>query len=162
MATKAISLQAATPQDLETMTMGYIARGFTIMNKTPAQVTLLKKKQFSTTWLIIDLVLIFLFGFGLLLLIIYLIMYAMGNDQMVTITVSSLAAQQYGGQLPQQQPITGQLAQQAVSGQLPQPWVNAPRSEDGNYWWDGQNWQPVPRADQSGPLSQSPTNPTAY
>lgn len=164
MATRAISLQAATPQDLETMTMAYIAQGFSVMNKTPAQVTLFRQKQFSTTWLIIDLVLIFFFGFGLLLLIIYLIIYAAQSDDMVTITIASMAAPPYGGYIAQQ-PYSGPLPQQPYSGPLPrtiapQQWMSAPRSPDGQYWWDGRAWQPIPSAAPSGPMPQPPTIPT--
>ncbi len=189
MATRSISLQAASSQDLETMTMSYIAHGFTIANKTSAQVTLIKKKPFPVVWLIIDLICISLFGFGLLMIAITLIIYASDSDQMVTITVGNLAPQAYSGQLAQ--PGTGQFASQPYSGQIvpqasspysgqfagsrpltpsgaygvaaaPSSYLTAPRSPDGYYWWDGQAWQPVPQAGQTGPMGQPPTQPLGY
>jgi hypothetical protein len=162
MATKAIAVQAATPQDLASMKLAYIAKGFSVMTDTPAQVALFKKKPFPTVWIIVDVVLIFLFGFGVLLIILHLIMYAVASDQMVTITVANMAAPAYSGQLSQ--PGSGQLSQ-PVSGQIgaaSDAWQSAPRSPDGNYWWDGQAWQPVPQAGQSGPMPQAPTGPMGY
>lgn len=107
MATKAIAVQAATPQDMETMTMQYIAQGYSIANKSAAQVSLLKRKKISTTWIIIDLVCILLFGFGLIMLLITMIVYAADNDKMVTITVAGVGGTPTTGQLePQTQPQT--------------------------------------------------------
>lgn len=102
MATKAIAVQAATPQDLETMTMQYISQGYVIANKSPAQVSLVKRKKINMTWLIIDLAFILVFGFGLLMLLITFIFYAMDNDKMVTITVVGWGASQTTGQLEPQ------------------------------------------------------------
>ncbi|HEY7779317.1 MAG TPA: hypothetical protein VIC85_03810 [Ktedonobacterales bacterium] len=137
MATRSMSIQAATPQDLETMTMSYIAQGFSVANKTPTQVTLIKRKEFSVLWAVIG------FLVCVLPLLIYLIIYASESDQMVVITLAG--AQPASGTIP----LLG--GPQATSGGLPrtgaQPltYVNAPRSPDGVYWWDGQAWQPVPQ-----------------
>ncbi|HEY7057444.1 MAG TPA: hypothetical protein VH591_11625 [Ktedonobacterales bacterium] len=102
MATKAIAVQAANPQDLETMTMQYIAQGYVIANKSPVQVSLIKHKKINMTWLIIDLACILIFGFGLLMLLITFIFYALDNDKMVTITVAGVGASPTSGQLEPQ------------------------------------------------------------
>ncbi|HEU4785158.1 MAG TPA: hypothetical protein VFS83_17605 [Ktedonobacterales bacterium] len=102
MATKAIAVQAATPQDLETMTMQYIAQGYVIANKSPAQVSLIRHKKINMTWLIIDLACILLLGFGLLMLLITFIFYAIANDKMVTITVAGMSMSPNSGQLEPQ------------------------------------------------------------
>jgi hypothetical protein len=111
MATKAIAVQAATPQDMETMIMQYIAQGYSIENKTPAQVSLVKRKKINMTWLIIDLACILLFGFGLLMLLVTFIFYAAANDKMVTITVTGVGV---GAS-----PSIGQVAPQADGGYMP-------------------------------------------
>jgi hypothetical protein len=33
--------------------------------------------------------------------------------------------------------------------------ADAPRSEDGQWWWDGTQWQPVPVADTGGEVNAS-------
>ncbi|HEX5116736.1 MAG TPA: hypothetical protein VFW65_16195 [Pseudonocardiaceae bacterium] len=38
--------------------------------------------------------------------------------------------------------------------------ADAPRSEDGYYWWDGSQWQPVNQGDQAG-AQQGATQQTA-
>lgn len=164
MATSSISLQASSPHDLETMTMSYIAQGFNVANKTPLQVTLVKRKSFSYFWAVIG------FVFCLLPLVIYLIVYALESDQMVTITVVGAQPMANTGQLMPPQPMT---ASGALGMTQPANYMTAPRSPDGLYWWDGQAWQLVPQTGQLGaaeqqppqtaPMNQDPpTNPTAY
>ena len=154
MATQSASLLAPSPQDLETMTMSYIAQGYSIANKTPMQVTLVKRKQFSVLWAVIG------FLVCVLPLLIYLIVYALESDQMVTITVAGAQPPNATGQLALSPPLT-------YSGALgtPQPmsYENAPRSPDGFYWWDGQTWRPIPQGEQPGQSGQfyqaPPTRP---
>lgn len=173
MATRSMSVAAATPQDLETMTMSYIAQGYSIANKTPTQVTLIKRKEFSVLWAVIG------FLVCVLPLLIYLIIYATESDQMVVITV--VGTQPTGNTVPLLSgPETASgnltLAGQAGTSPLnaprspdgnywwdgrawqpvPQPPADARRSPDGLYWWDGQTWQPVPGASQTGPMGQRP------
>lgn len=131
MATQSIALQAPTPQDLETMTMGYIAQGFSVANKTPTSVTLIKRKEFSVLWAVIG------FLICVLPLLIYLIVYASQSDQMVVITLAG--AQQPMGAA------SGYLAG-PPSGQL----GGIQYSPDGYYWWNGQQWRPVSELGQSG------------
>jgi hypothetical protein len=148
MATKAVSVQVANSQDLETMTMQYIAQGFTVMNKTPAQVTLFKKKPFPMVWFIVDLALILLFGFGILLVIITLIIYAADSDRMVTITAANIAAPAYTA--PLAQPYSGQLAQQSYSGPIAQQSYSGPIAQQS---YSG----PIAQQSYSGPIAQAGT-----
>ena len=132
MATRSIALTAPSAQDLETMTMGYIAQGFSVANKTPTSVTLIKRKEFSILWAVIGFIIC------LLPLLIYLIVYASQSDQMVVITLAG--AQQPMGAA------SGYLGG-APSGQLA---GGVQRSPDGNYWWDGQQWRPISELGQAG------------
>lgn len=92
MATKTVSLQAASMQELENTVSGYIAQGFSLANRTPTTVTLIKRKHFSVFWGVIG------FLFCVLPLLIYLIVYSFENDQMVIITLAGApAAGMYGG-----------------------------------------------------------------
>lgn len=119
MATLSTTLQAQSPQELETMVNNYIAQGYSVVNRTPNQVTLLKRKEFSIPWLIIG------FFLCLIPLLIYLIVYTSEQDKMVVISLVGPQPGSYRG-----------------SPQLTAP-PTAPRSPDGKYWWDGQAWQPV-------------------
>lgn len=161
MATRSMSLLAPSSQDLETMTMSYIAQGFSVANKTPMQVTLVKRKEFSILWAVVGFIVC------VLPLLIYLLVYALESDQMVTITVAGAQQPAVAGQFPGTQPLS-------PSGTLytPQPanYMNAPRSPDGLYWWDGQSWRLIPQGaatnpgyqqPQTGPMDQQPpSNPT--
>lgn len=118
------------------MITGYIAQGYNVANRTPTSVTLIKRKQFSILWAVIGFVLC------LLPLLIYLIVYAAESDQMVVITLM--------GAQPAHPAI-------AAAGTIP---LNAPRSPDGQYWWDGQQWRPVgqgtgPMGQITGPMNQA-------
>ena len=143
MATKSVSVQVPTPQDLETMTMSYIAQGYNVANKTPMQVTLIKRKQFSYFWAVIG------FIFCLLPLVIYLIVYALESDQMAVITVAGVQQPSTTGQLNPSQPLT---SSGVLTGGPSTDYLNAPRSPDGLYWWDGQAWQLVPQDASTGPM----------
>lgn len=120
MATATMSLQANTPQEMESIITSYIAQGFVIANRSPVSVTLMKRKEFSVLWTVIGFLLC------LLPLLVYLIVYAAQSDQMILINLVN-------GQQPMEQYGGPQLLAPAT----------APRSPDGNYWWDGLVWQPV-------------------
>ena len=126
--------------------MSYIAQGFNVANKSPMQVTLIKRKQFSVFWAVIGFIVC------VLPLLIYLIIYALEDDQMVTITVTGAST----GQLAGTPPLT---YSGALSAPQPPNYPDAPRSPDGNYWWDGQAWQLIPQSEQTGPMGQPPTGP---
>lgn len=165
MATRTYNLLAPSPQDLETMTMSYIAQGYSVANKTPMQVTLVKRKEFSVFWAVIG------FIFCLLPLVIYLIVYALQTDQMVTITVAGAQSTPVTGQLALSQPLGPFAPSQpltssgALGASMSVNFETAPRSPDGFYWWDGQAWQLVPQARPINPGYQTyqgqsePTNP---
>lgn len=53
MATRTLTLQAASPADAETVVSGYLVQGFHIANRTPSAVTLMKPKKFSVVWAVI-------------------------------------------------------------------------------------------------------------
>jgi hypothetical protein len=128
------------------MTMGYIAQGFSVANKTPNSVTLVKRKEFSILWAVIG------FLVCLLPLLIYLIVYASESDQMVII---SLAGTQPAGAASGY--LTG--APSAYLGGAPSGALTPPRSPDGNYWWDGQQWRPISELSgvPSGQLGGAPS-----
>jgi len=109
MATAVSQVPVATPAQLEQMVSSYIAQGFTVANRTPDSVTMLKKKEFNILWAVIGLVVC------LLPLLVYLIVYATQQDQMVEIRLDPAAA-----------------ALGAVGFQM---------SPDGAWWWDGKTWQ---------------------
>ena len=68
---------------MEQAITSYITQGFTVVNKTAANVTLIKRKQFSTLWAVIGFVVC------VLPLLIYLIVYAAQSDQVVEIVVQA-------------------------------------------------------------------------
>ena len=74
---------APDAQQLESAISGYIAQGFVIANRTPTAVTLVKRKQFSIPILVIGLILC------VVPLLIYLIYFAMLQDQVIELTLSS-------------------------------------------------------------------------
>ena len=144
MATATVSLQVQTPMELETMSTGYIAQGYVIANRTPTSITLVKRKEFSITWLVIG------FFLCLIPLLIYLIVYAAETDKMVVISLGA----------PAQQGSAPYVGGAYGTPQLMGPPTGAPRSPDGNYWWDGQAWQPVQApATGSAPLYGAPSAP---
>jgi uncharacterized membrane protein YukC len=91
MATVTTSLQAHNPPQLETMVNNYIAQGYTLVNRTPNQVTLIKRKEFSILWLVIGLILC------LIPLLVYLIIYASEQDKMVVIDLVGAQPGGYAG-----------------------------------------------------------------
>ncbi len=146
MATATTMLQVQTPIELESMSTGYIAQGYIIASRTPTSITLIKRKEFSVLWLVIGFILC------VLPLLIYLIVYAADSDKMIVINL---------GPPGQGQPASGAYGMMGATGysqpQLAGPPAGAPRSPDGNYWWDGQTWQPV----QSSPYGTPPSSPFA-
>jgi len=68
---------------MEQAITSYITQGFSVVNKTPTSVTLLKRKQFSIMWAVIGFIIC------VLPLLIYLLVYASQSDQVVEIVVTS-------------------------------------------------------------------------
>ena len=102
------------PAHLTSVIDGYVMQGFAVATRDPASVTMVKRKQFNVVWAVIG------FFLCLLPLLIYLIVYASEQDQVVFIRVAAAPA-------------------------LPASGTSPPLSPDGNYWWDGAAWRPVER-----------------
>ncbi len=84
-------VMVTTPSELEQTITGYIAQGFTIVNRSEGSVTLQKKKEFSVLWGVIG------FLICLLPLIIYLIVYASRPEyEIVEITVAPAGTHEHG------------------------------------------------------------------
>jgi ABC-type glycerol-3-phosphate transport system permease component len=112
------TLDVYSEHQMEQTINSYIIHGYSMMNRTPASATMVKRKEFSILWLVIGLILC------VLPLLIYLIIYATEKDRIVEIRLAQLPLHADGRALP---PAT----------QL---------SEDGQWWWDGSRWQPVDRS----------------
>jgi hypothetical protein len=115
----------------------YVMQGFVVASRERDSVTLVKRKEFSVLWAVIG------FFFCLLPLLIYLIVYATQQDQVVFVRV---VGQQpaVGGAGPRMSPDRrfwwdGGAWQDATA----QPPPGAQRSPDGAYWWDGAEWRPI-------------------
>lgn len=128
---------------MEQYVINYIANGYNIASRTPYQTTLIKRKQFSIPILAYGLAVF------VLPLLIYIIIYYFIQDKMVIISIVPIGAYY----LP---PPAVNLAPQLQTAMLP---LSAPRSPDGNYWWDGQHWQPVVPLSQPHPIRTYSSQP---
>src|SRR5713226_8327468 len=72
---------------MESAVSGYIAQGFVVANRTPTSVTLVKRKQFSIVMLVIGLILC------VVPLFLYLVYYAMQQDQVFELTLAQASPQ---------------------------------------------------------------------
>jgi hypothetical protein len=136
MATRSTAVQATSQQELENMVASYIAQGYNVANRTPSSVTMIKRKQFSVLWAVIGFIVC------VLPLLIYLIVYALEDDQMVIINLG-----QPGESVQPQISLAGPAN---TSGNM-----YGTRSPDGRYWWDGTAWRPI-SATPDQPASQWP------
>jgi hypothetical protein len=118
---------------MEVAISSYIAKGFVMANRTPTAATMFKKKEFSILYLVVG------FFLCVIPLLVYLIVYSFQRDQMVQIQLVSATSQ------PQLPTISAQMV--------------GTRSADGQWWWDGAAWQPVPQ--QTPPAPQSLPEPAA-
>jgi len=109
------AVRVSSENEMEMAIASYISQGFVLSNRSPAGATMFKKKEFSILWLVVGFILC------VVPLLIYLIVYAAQSDKMVQIQL--VPASQ--AQLP------------ASSTQV------GLRSDDGQWWWDGNAWQPV-------------------
>ena len=103
---------ANTPAELEAAVAGYIVQGFTIANRTPTSVTVVKKKEFSIPIVVIGFVLC------VVPLLIYLIYYATQQDQVFQL---NLASQPQGQLSPDGHWRWDGTAWQPVAFLLPEP-----------------------------------------
>ncbi len=116
MAASVQQIDVASHQELESTIASYIAQGFVVSNRSAGSVTLFKKKEFNIIWAVIG------FFLCLLPLIVYCIVYATQNDQMVIIKLGAASGS----------------AIESTTGEL--TW-----SEDREWWWDGQRWRDAMR-----------------
>ena len=92
---------------LDQAIQGWIVQGYTVANRTPYSVVMVKPKKFEPLWAVIG------FLFCVIPLLVYLIVYATQEDQVVEIRV-----------VP------------------PLPPGQGPLSSDGMFRWDGYAWVP--------------------
>jgi hypothetical protein len=127
--------------ELEMAVANYAGQGFLVAHKSERVATLRKPKEFNTPLGLVAGVLTC--GVGL---IVYLVIYALQDDQVVEIRVQEPGQ----GQLP---PLSDDRrwwwdapSQQWRDTEEAAP-PAAPRSPDGAWWWDGAAWRPVPETE---------------
>ena len=113
--TSVTAVRVGSENDMEMAIASYISRGFVLSNRSPTGATMFKKKEFSIPMLVVGFILC------VVPLIIYLFVYELESDK--TVQIQLVSANQ--AQLP------------ASSTQV------GLRSADGQWWWDGNAWQPV-------------------
>jgi hypothetical protein len=124
-----------------------VADGYHIANQTEVETTLFKRKEFSTLWLIVGLLLC------VVPLLIYLLIYALEKDSMVII---QLRPRPVPGQSPMPRPEDLAWTPDRSHWWDGERWhdpterypASAPLSGDGSTWWDGTTWRPKPPAAQ--------------
>lgn len=157
MAAAVQQISVASKDELESTIMSYIAQGFTVSNRTAESVTLFKKKEFNVIWAVVG------FFLCLLPLLVYCVIYATQDDQMIVIRTGSAA------------PELGMAAGVTWSDDR-QWWWDGSRwrdtqvelppdvvlSKDGQSWWDGVEWRTVPTRDKDAePHVDAPVPPPA-
>ena len=134
-------------QELETLLAQYVMAGWTIVNRTPQAVTLVKRKQFNIAIAVLG------FLFCVVGLAVYAIVYAAEKDKFVEIRVER-----------------GQAATFSADGRWwwdGARWVDTElvvplgmeRSPDGRAWFDGQRWRSVPAAEAPRQLQAPQPDP---
>jgi len=126
--------------ELEMAVSSYAGQGFLVAHKSDTIATLRNPKQFNAV--LATVVGILTCGAGLL---VYLVIYAVQNDQIVEIRVQD----------PGQGPMFSDDRRWWWDGQQ-QQWQDAElvvppgaqRSPDGAHWWDGVSWRLVPEAER--------------
>lgn len=139
------TIVVATNAELETLIVRYVSTGFVATNRTSTEVVLIKKKEFSIPMLIIGLLLC------VIPLILYLIVYALQQDQIVIlrlVTSTSLAADS-GPASPTVEQL--EWSDDRTRWRKGTEWVDVaseippacPLSDDKRQWWDGMAWRVV-------------------
>jgi hypothetical protein len=151
-------ISVTSQEELESSIMSYIAQGFTVSSRSAESVTLFKKKEFNVLWAVIG------FFLCLLPLLVYSIIYATQNDQMIVVKVASTAS--------------GFGAASSVTWSEDRQWwwdgsrwrdtqlelpPDAILAEDRHTWWDGVEWRavPTPNAQTTEPHAEAPAAPPA-
>lgn len=146
MAAMTRTIVVASPSELESTVVAHLSRGFAVTSRSPTQVVLLKRKEFSIAMMIIGLL------FCLFPLFIYLIFYAIQKDQVVIVELVAPDQPPVGAVAPVVIPV--EQLRWSDDGRLwwdGQRWVdvaqrlptNATLSDDRRHWWDGESWRTV-------------------
>jgi len=131
-------VRVGSQEELEGTTMSYIAQGFAISNRTSESVTLFKKKEFNVLWAVIG------FFLCLLPLLVYCIVYATEDDEMVVIKIAPTAASEPGAGVrwsEDRQWWWDGSSWRDTEVEIP---PDAILGEDGQTWWDGVGWRAAP------------------
>ncbi len=169
MAASVQQINVVSADELESTVMSYIAQGFMISSRTPDSATLFKKKEFNIIWAVIG------FFLCLLPLLVYCIVYATQNDQMVIVKVGPAGTSIEAGAPGGAHPAVGGQAGEVTWSEDRQWWWDGSRwrdtelelppgtvlSEDERTWWDGTEWRPVPPPGEEGQAREgAPAPPT--
>lgn len=137
MTAKVTTIYVVSPVELQQTVTGYIAQGFTVQTVNYDATTMFKKKEFNIVWAIIG------FALCVIPLLIYAIVYAQEQDEMIIIQVGTpLLALPADVSHLQWTPDRMQWwdgASWVPAAVTPPPM--APRSPDGQTWWDGESWR---------------------
>jgi hypothetical protein len=120
----------SSAEQLEQAVMSYVAQGYQPTVRTQTTALLIKKKELNLVWILVGALLCFI------PLIIELVRYANADDQVIEVRVVS------PGEAAAQSSRTIEI--DGVSRQL---------SPDGQYWWDGSQWQLVAGGSQAGEVA---------
>jgi hypothetical protein len=137
MSTVVQQVQVPDAASMEHTITSYIAQGFTVQSRTETSATLFKKNEFSVLWAVVGLLLC------LLPLLVYLVVYATENDQMVQIVIAApVGAPRVHWTEDSSQWYDAARGQwRTTSGGLPE---GTPVSEDGAQFYNGSTWVPHP------------------
>lgn len=151
MAANVQQISVASHEELEGTIMSYIAQGFAVSSRTAESVTLFKKKEFNVIWAIVG------FFLCLLPLLVYCIVYATQDDEMVVIRVG---ATPYALGASNDVKLSDDRQWWWDGSRWRDTQIESPPevtlSEDGQYWWDGVGWRPVPTQDKGAGSSPPP------
>jgi hypothetical protein len=108
----------------------YVMQGYSVVSRDATSVTMRKPKEFNVIWAVVG------FFLCLLPLLVYLVVYAMQQDQVVFIRLAASPG------LPQLSPDRrywwdGTGWQDCTQAAPP----GAQRTPDGTMWWDGTEWR---------------------
>lgn len=153
MAASVQQINVSSKGELDSTITSYIAQGFAVVATTPESATLFKKKEFNIVWALIG------FFLCILPLLVYCVVYATQNDEMVTIKVVPPS--------PETDEVTWSEDRQwwwdgsrwrDTQLELPPGTV---LSDDQRTWWDGKEWRPVPKPGAESEVREGAPAPPA-
>jgi len=131
----------ASGAELDMAVASYAGQGYLVAHKSDNVAALRKPKELNTPLALLAGVLSC--GIGL---IVYLVVYAFQDDQVVEIHVQEPGQDQIPALSDDRRWWWDAQRQQWQDTDLVAP-GGAPRSPDGAWWWDGTSWRPVPEAE---------------